>query len=165
MKPQFKPTPDMIQAASTVFLAIAYTETIRPTIEAIQSKLLKELSFKPSEKWVKMGINDLPERITENKNAYLLNDEDAKKYFSLLDEEVKKAGFNVKTGYCPLLIAEDMERKAKRLLIDTMEPITGFNTDKILCTGLDNYKKMVELTLALLAPYCKESKEIKEHIN
>lgn len=158
---EFKPSYEVIEAAKCVFMAMAYTGTIRPRIEKMQNELLKVRKFEPCQKWKDRGLIDLPEVITDWKHTYLINDEDSKILYADMDREIKKMGFNVPgPGYCPLLIAEDMERKTKRLLIDLIKPVTGFDTNGILCTknGLENYRQAVELTLMLLAPYCKDIK-------
>lgn len=56
---------------------------------------------------------------------------------------------------CPLLAAEELLRKAQRLLVSTMEPITHLTADDVLCSrgGLANYSRLIELTLKLLGPF------------
>lgn len=160
----FNPTPEMIDAAKAVFLSMAYVETVREVIEPIQNRLLQENHYK-------MDIN----RFTRSEGdaeqftalhgiycrkwseLYLIFDEDMTDLMIKANYEYQKAGFKIELNYCPLLVAESTEREAKRLLIDIMQPVTGMTTDNVLCSknGLENYKKLVELTLRLLAPFCK----------
>lgn len=160
----FKPTPEMIQATNAVLMAMAYTETIRPRIEKIQNELITFWKFEPCQKWKDRKISDLPEVITKWKHSYMLSDEDAKLLFAEYDEQIKKAGFNVEPGYCPLLIAEDVERRTKRFLIDVMEPTIKMSADELICSknGLENYKKVIDLTLRLLTPYATVNVDVKE---
>jgi len=152
----FKPTYEMIQAANCVFMAMAYTETIRPAIEKIQNDLLAFWKFEPSKKWTDRGMSDLPKIITKWSQTYLLSDNDSRILFAECDEQVRKAGFKAKPECCPLLEAESVERIAKRLLIDVMQPIIKMTADDLICSknGLENYRKAIDLTLRLLAPYC-----------
>lgn len=162
----FTPTADMISAAKAVFMAMAYTGTVREVIEPIQFRLLQENNYK----------NDLT-RFARNEEDILYMKQRHGEYcrtwddlWLLFDEDMSdlmiKAHYEYtqvlkfkvpEVGYCPLLMAESLERDAKRLLIETMHPVTGLSPDDILCgrNALENYKKLVELSLRLLAPYCK----------
>jgi hypothetical protein len=140
-------TEDMKQAAKTVFIAMAFTETIRPIVEDYQQKILNEL--KPKDVYRN-------EVITNPKYSYQMNDSDFQVYLKRCNEERIKAKLHVESEeYCPLLVAEDLQRQAERSFIDIMEPITHLSADKVLCSkdGLDNYKKLIDLSLRLLAPY------------
>lgn len=148
----FKPTEDMIKSAELVFAAKSIVETIKPIVHAYQYEILNRHQFK----------NTFDGSIVlDNENIYELSEED----FAIYSAEVKaardKAGLHVDNDdYCPLLVAEDNLRKAQRLLANAMEPITKLSADDVICSasGLDNYKKYIELSLGLLAPYVnKES--------
>ena len=45
--PKFTPTPEMIKAAKSVFLAMAHTETVRPIVEGYQRELLAYADMRP----------------------------------------------------------------------------------------------------------------------
>lgn len=157
----FKPKHEQIQAANAVFMAMAYTETIRPDLEKIQQSLVDFWKPEIAARWIDKGRK--PEIITSWSRLYLASDEDTNIIYAEYNDEIKKAGYTVKAvGNCPLLEAENIERIAKRLLIDTMEPVTGLDTDMILCSakGLENYKKVIDLTLRLLAPYCNKDLKV-----
>ena len=91
--------------------------------------------------------------ITSIKDEWQMNDEYFSQYFERLDIEAHNAGFDVKPGYCPLLMAEEELRQAKHRLIDAMEPITRCSCEKLICSGLKKYDRMVDLALRLLAPF------------
>lgn len=134
-----KITPEMKQAAKVCFIAMAYRETIRPTVEAYHRRVLNELGYP---------------NLTE-KTSYLMPDTTAKIYFARLDEEKEKAGFHgLEPGYCPLLIAETMVRDAEHVLIAAMQPLTKIkDAHQLLCAGLDKYERYIDLTMRLLAPF------------
>lgn len=56
-------------------------------------------------------------------------------------------------GFCPLLIAENVESKALRAMLDRFKAVTGaFNTDDLLCSrnGLDNLRKGEDLIIGMV---------------
>jgi hypothetical protein len=146
-------TKDMIQAAKTVFKAMAFTQTIRPIVEGYQQQIINEMKPQANERDAKncqLGFKI----ITSPKQSYLMNNTDFQIYLKRCNEERIKAKLHVKSEeYCPLLVAEDLQRQAERAFIDIMEPVTHLTADKVLCTGLDNYKQLIDLSLRLLAPY------------
>lgn len=164
---KFTPTPEMISAAKAVFMAMAYTETVREVIEPVQKRLLQENNYKidfnrftRTERDVEEMKKTVGEYCRDWKYLYLIFDEDMSdlmnkahyQYTNVLKFEVERV------GYCPLLCAESLERDAKRLLVDIMQPITKLSAEDVLCApkALENYYKLIDLTLRLLAPYCKE---------
>lgn len=159
VKKNFRPTKEMVDAAMAVFTAMALVDIIRPTVEAYKKKVLAELQAGPDPRWCKgergMSATDI---ILDPKHAYLLGDADFQTYSKRCDEERRKAGLHVADPkFCPLLVAEELKRKAERVLIETMQPITGISVDAVLRgpKGLEHYRRFVELTLKLLGPYVK----------
>ena len=95
----------------------------------------------------------------EPDDSYLLSQKDTHRYFKRCDEEKFKAGFlNTKKGYCPLLVAEHELMLAQSDLIEVMEPVCHITKDMIFSApnALENYRKLVDLNLNLLAPYISE---------
>lgn len=149
----FKPTDEMVHAAKAVFICMAAVETVRPVVEGYQKNILAFWKFQPAKEWRK---NESNEPILEPNRAYLLSENDFRLYMADIRDEQKKAGLKTDNpDNCPLLVAESGLRKAKAVLIDVMEPMTGFTVDKMLCAGMEVYDKYIELTLRLLAPYVK----------
>jgi len=149
---KFKPTTDMIESAKTLLMAMAYVETIAPTVKAYRKKCLDEVK----------GINRYDGSIvTDIELDYQLTDEDFQRYLILTKKERDLAGFKVEDDdFCPLLVAEHMVTKAQWALIESMEVITGIKQDKLLCSGMENYKKYIDLTLRLLIPFVGTTEQI-----
>jgi len=149
---KFKPTTDMIESAKTLLMAMAYVETIAPTVKAYRKKCLDEVK----------GINRYDGSIvTDIELDYQLTDEDFQRYLTLTKKERDLAGFKVEDDdFCPLLVAEHMVTKAQWALIESMEVITGIKQDKLLCSGMENYKKYIDLTLRLLIPFVGTTEQI-----
>jgi len=160
----FKPTYEMIQAANTVLIAMAHTQTIKPIVNAYQQALIDKMGAPVSSEFKNrqdMGI------ITNPKHSYLMDDTDFRWYDFECKKAAKAAGLKVsKPDNCPLLEAEEVERIAKNYLIEVMQPIIKMTKDDLLCNknGLENYAKVIDLTLRLLAPYCNKSEFIKDII-
>jgi hypothetical protein len=149
-----RPNAELIKAAETVFLAMTYTESIRPSVEKIQQDLVDFWKMEVSPKW--RDSRGLPEgNIIDTPNhVYLASDEDARLYYLDLDDAYKKAGYkDLKAGYCPLLIAESLQREAERLLVESSKYIHKMDADDVICSGMKNYKQLIELTLKLCAPF------------
>jgi hypothetical protein len=145
-------TEEMKQAAKTLFKAMAFTQTIKPIVRGYQQKIIDEIKPQTNTKyaWTKKYT------ITKPEDAYLMSDEDFQVYLKRCNEERIKAKLHVENEeFCPLLVAEDLQRQAERAFIETMEPITHLTPDRVLCSknGLENYRKLIDLSLRLLAPY------------
>lgn len=155
----FNPTQEMKQAAETVFLAMAWTQTVEPVVKGYQQKILNDYVFNYALEWVERGEKE--GRITNIRDTYLMTNEDFKRYMHLQNIERKKAGLHVENEeFCPLLVAESLERDAKREMVKTMECVTGITCDQ-LTMNLERYRKYVELTLQLLAPFVESKKALQ----
>jgi hypothetical protein len=162
----FTPTKEMIRAAENCFAAIAYTETIRPIVEGYQRKILKEMNAKRSIKWQERLPKEIHE-ITSPDETYLMNEEDFETYLTRCREEQEKAGLHTDSPeFCPLLVAEDLQRKAAHAVVDAMVPITTITRDMIwnAPNALENLKKVIDLTLRFLAPFCADHVEILKRL-
>lgn len=162
--PKFTPTAEQITAAERVFLCMANVRTIEPTVTAYQREILAR------GQWKKANPDGLSERtgrdgsvITDPKEAWLMSEDD----FALYDAECKKArvasGLLVeKPEHCPLLVAEEALRQAKRQLVDALESVSGVTADQIIRGSMKNYDRFVELSLQMLAPHCGDAKTIMD---
>ena len=151
----------MIKAAETVFLCMAWEQTVREVVEKYQREILsrhKWTNIREVDQCKEYGHEIDLKVITDPKASYLLTDADFDIYLKECEEQRKIAGLSIRAeGNCPLLEAESNTRDARRLLIESMEHITGGMTvDDILCSrnGLENYHKMVDLSLRMIAPFC-----------
>jgi hypothetical protein len=149
-------TADMIAAAETLFLAMAYTKTIRPVVEEYQKRIIAEIKPEVCDKFARFT----KDAIKEAKDTYLMKDDDFKVYLQRSHDEALKAGFKVEMDYCPLLIAESLETEAEHALIKAMYPITHLEANDVLSAGLDKYEKLIDLSLRLLAPFVKRGVKV-----
>ena len=142
-------TPEIIEVGRAVFTAIAHIETIKPVVRKYQNEILAKHQFKTDIKWSRRGLKQ--KVITKESESYMMNDEDAKVYFSELSAAHKEHGFNVPEDHCPLLIAENLKRKAFWSLVDVMSPITGINKDNLI--NLNHIKEYETITLKMIASH------------
>ncbi|KIM08353.1 MAG: hypothetical protein KU29_04525 [Sulfurovum sp. FS06-10] len=154
---KFKPTQEMIDAAGKVFFCMTHIMTIEPIIKSLEEKLLAEMQLKE--------VRNPDKVISDSKNLYLISDEDAELYCEAYSSVLSKNGYQefAKDGRCPLLVAKHALTLAENHLIEVMEPITKTNIELLISSGafLENWAKLIDLTLKLLAPFV-DSKAILE---
>lgn len=160
-------TEEMVKAAEAVFVAMAYVKAIRPTVEAYKAEVFAEFDFYPSGEMrsARMGCDLKPNgAILHEKDNYLaMTDGDDLKtlapYWEALHERHLAEGFEVVRekgiGYCPLLMAEHEEIKARWALEKAFEPI-----HKLSDVPYSKSKQLQELCLKLAAPFARSSQEL-----
>lgn len=151
-------TPERIQAAKNLYMAMAWAETVRPIVTEYQMDILQDHQWKANKEWSeKRGVNE-PTILTPNR-TYLLNDDDAKIYYQECFEAAARAHLPVKeVGYCPLLIAEHNVVKAEWALFDAMEDVTGIDGHELYGK---NREKYLDLLLRMFAPMIEISEKEK----
>lgn len=158
----FTPTAAMIEAAETLFLALAHEQCIRPVVEAYQRKILSERTWRCAPEILERAqrrASDEPmqQHVTDIKLAWTMEKADFAHYIKRCNEERIAAGLVVESdSHCPLLVAEDLTRKAKYALCDAMVPITGISADDALRLRHPGYDEFVDLNLSQLAPFIKD---------
>jgi hypothetical protein len=153
----FKPTPEMIRAAENCFAAMAFTETIRPIVEAYQKRILEEMQAPLAKEWQERKLAQDEPIILDIRHTYLMEDCDFQTYLARTREEQAKAGLHTDSpDHCPLLVAESLQMEAEHCLIDAMVPVTGITRDMIFQSAhsLENLKKFLDINLRFMAGFC-----------
>lgn len=133
--------------AYAVAAAQAFAQCERERVDAYIKPLLAEFQLKATRH------GRAPEVITEAKNVYLCEDEQAvADFFKACDIEHRKHGFTGPEGHCPALTAENLQMKAERALLSTSEDIFGVNFADVY--GEDRVK-----ALDLLMGACLKSRK------
>lgn len=141
------PSAEMIAAAKNVIECRAIVQSVKPRVEKIQSDVLAAIGAKDEE----------GQPITDPKLSYMIADDFAEAFYSSLDLEYKNAGFNVEPGYCPLLVAEDMERKAVRHMNKVAEKLyPGVSLDSSKIYNLEHLEKLTTLNLSYISQFIKK---------
>lgn len=157
---QFEPNPTQIAAAQLVFMSMALLQTVEPIVTAYKNAILAEGQWRIGRHQDRLGDGV----VTDHKQSYLLSDEDFATYDALCKQARDQAGLVVEdTEQCPLLVAQDVLVQAQMLLVSEMEPIRGITWDMLLNRGLAVLHEYIELTLKLLAPYCKSNLAPPQH--
>jgi Fe-S cluster biosynthesis and repair protein YggX len=138
---------NVLRTVENVLMAQAYRETVEEIVKPQQHKVLQKHQFKISKEWTNKGRK--PGVLTNPNHLELISDKDFKIYEKEMHEFYLDEGFNVDYGYCPLLIAENQERKAQDNLIKAIEPYTGITKENLMLSGnpLENYNKYIDINM------------------
>jgi len=154
-------TQGMVSAVNAYLLARTLAEVKREEVDKVYAEVLAEIPIYKDlvgpRSGEKLG-ND--ERITTNKDMYLSEDEAAcRRIYDEMDKRLKAAGIkpqDMETDYCPALVAEDLQRQAEWLVIDTTAGEMLEEADpeefrhKLLCAGLEKYHQFTDLCIKLV---------------
>ena len=151
----------MIEAARTVFSAMAYTATVRPVVEGYQRAVLERNRWtnqafveQVKTRFAERGVEkDLPVEVILNPNRTSeLSEADFSSYLEEVEKERIKAKLSISNpGECPLLVAENLQVQAERVLIDLCEPLTGIKAEQA-SYSLKLRERYLDLLLKIFAP-------------
>lgn len=150
----------MIEAAEALFVAMAFEQTLRPIVEGYQRTILSDGVWRVAphilQRCSHRAGEPLAPYVTDIKSAWTMHEDDFTVYLKRCNEERIAAGLVVEDeDHCPLLVAENATRMAKRALCDAMASVTNISADKVLVLGMTKYERFVDLSLKLLAPYVR----------
>lgn len=110
-------TPELKSLVKSVVMAKAWVETVHPIVIGYQKAILQEIT----------AVDEEGKPIIDPNLSYLMDDGKAEVYFAKCEEEAAKNNLKHKPECCPLLEAESVERKAKRMLGEYVLPrLPGF---------------------------------------
>ena len=142
---------ELTRPVNAVLLATALAQTERERMDAIDRELLAATVYHVADEWTERGMDGLPERITDHKDAFLMSEADAEDYYAQRQERIDALGHNLPRGHCPALCAEEVQRDAEHVLIDAAEPFfPGVTLHKLLCAGLDKHREYLDLLMKLV---------------
>jgi hypothetical protein len=174
MSKQFKPTPEQIQAAQTLFFAKAFHGTVKPIYEHLETMILATGMYHYHDRYFteeylsKRGECDQfpADRMMHNrKHIHMMagldeacqNPEtdmgDAARFYRELDAQAKLVGFiHGQNAECK---ADNEVLNAERAFMDLCKSFTGVSADDV-SGSLENWAKLVELLMGLFSPYIKK---------
>ena len=149
----WRPNKNQKEAAELIFLNMAHVDTIKPIVKKYQQEILDKHKFKIDGEFKDLHIknNNGGDYVLNESESYLMNESDFTIYLKELHQEHLKHGFNVKYGYCPLLMAESNLREAKRHFINLIAPVFGIKGDQII--SLKNREKFLDIGLTLVTKH------------
>lgn len=120
--------------AMAVVKAQAYAQTMREQVDKIQRQVLKEVPL--YDDLIAEHNHTERHRITDPKDTYLSKDDAAfQRYVMECSNRERAAGLKPATmpdEYCPALVAEDLQRKAERVLLDSGGSLFGISADDMV---------------------------------
>ncbi len=150
-------TPEMIKAAETLTMAMAFTKTVQPIVEAYSQEILVRHQFKnlgDKKMFAELGREYTEEVILDRNQTYRMSDSDFAIYEKERQEACVKSGLKVENpDFCPLLVAENLENIAQGAFIDSIFPITGIKYEQVVVSKnmMKNIKTLIDLGLGLIA--------------
>lgn len=149
----------MIAAAEHVFLAMAFEQSVRPIVEGYRRRILAERTWRCAPDLVERmerRPSDQPvgQYVTDTKDTWMMEKADFAVYLERCNAERITAGLVVEhESYCPLLVAENITIQAKHALCDVIAGVTNIPAKTAARLKLDGYRKFIDLSLRLLAPF------------
>lgn len=170
-RPRYCPLPQYAEAVArkleplvnSYLMAKAFAQCQREAVDKIERQVLSDNAFFADSD---IGRAD-GQRIYDPKRAYLMHDKDFLKYSSTVRAELERGGFKIKQARnrdgklsgerwnycCPALLAESLERAARRVLVEVAAHELGLGEgffDKLLCAGMDKLNTFVDLNCRLV---------------
>jgi hypothetical protein len=140
-------SPVMHSLVNSYLLQRAYTEITREQVDLVYAAILNEIPAYAT-------LDQTNERITKSSDLYLCEDNElCARIYDEADKRLKAAGIkpqDMHHDYCPALVAEDELRKIVRVLVDTSGKPMGVSADRLLCTGMKQYDKWVDLVIGVV---------------
>lgn len=108
------------------------------TLVAAASKVVRAYQ----QEWLNENkpLDDEGRVITKPAHAFLMLQSDADLYYAHCDQKAKENGWVLEKGYCPLLVAENNERKELRKMLQAAKYITNLDAEAFY-TKPDHWKK------------------------
>lgn len=158
---------NLVGIVNTYLTAKAFAQVERENVDKIEREILQSTPYYADGNENTKTTRADGSRITEPKRTYLMHEKDLHSYLTELRNRLEAAGYKIEPGYerdgsiskdrwsyaCPALVAEDLERLACNVVIEAAAKELGYPSnyrDKLICSGMDNYRKFVELTVKLV---------------
>lgn len=119
-----KPSKALIAAVKAVIAKEEELANTKQIIDPIHQSIIDEVKPQVAPEWLEEG--EKPYTITSWNELHDATEEDCDIIFEMVDSRIKEAGFNVKPGYCPILMCENEIRDLERVVVDVALNETGF---------------------------------------
>jgi hypothetical protein len=154
---EFSNNEENVKLVKSLFEAIAFSDLITEIVENKANEILNFYKFETEEERYNERI--IPsEVVTEQKNAFLLKQDDWDLYFKELESFYYSDDCPVKPtkkGHCPALEAQSFVREIKVQIANFFAPALGINYNQI-SGNLKFYKDYYDLILRIFAPQVKQ---------
>jgi hypothetical protein len=156
-QPDKKDIPRIVEAltpaVNAALLAKTFAQCEREKMDKVDRYLLEGIAIYTSEENATRGRK--VERVLDHNLLYLadLESEPVKFYYQERQKEVDALGYKLPRGHCPALVAEGLERQARRLLVDCAAEFFGVTFDQVLGAGLEKLEKYEALLIGLVVNF------------
>lgn len=136
---------------NTLLLANVLAQAEREKINAIQTQVLSEGQY-TGRRLQRGGEPGASFRVTTAEDAWHMTEHDAEAYYARLDAIYAGMGYDLPgPGYCPALIAEDLQTQAEWALIAAAgEHFPECTNDRLLCLGSEKRREYLDLLIGLV---------------
>lgn len=150
-----KQVPQIVKAighqVDAYLTAKAFAMAWREKMSEWDKAELQRFEYKTAAEWVDKGR---PERITDPDHTYLMDEEDFAEFLAARQDFVNSLNVpGLKDGYCPALVAENLLVKCEQLLVDSAAEFFEVDSHELICSGMDNYKKYIDLLVVMTLAY------------
>jgi len=141
---------ELVSAVNAVLMAKAYALCERERMDKLDTELLQKFPIYSA------GKHGRPvERITNGKDMFLadLDSADVVFHYAERQHRINEMGYKLPDGHCPACVAEELQRAAERLLIDSaVEYFPDVTFDKIMQAPncIENLRKYIKLLCGLV---------------
>jgi len=150
------PPKHLISLAKTVFKTMAFVQTIRPIVEGYQREILEAEKYPYADKHITRGRVNCSNYVSDPKQDYQMSDANFKLYMAQCRTKQAKAGLKTDhPDFCPLLVAEELQRKAENCFVNALEEFTDLSHNTLICAGLEIYREYLDLNLKLMSTMIK----------
>lgn len=149
-----KPSKELLNKRDELKQAIENVCKIEPIIKAIQQKVLEENYIETF--YLQFEEEKENKRILDYNLLYLAEEQEAEVIFDICHEEYLKAGFNIEEKYiCPLLVAQEELREAKRNLVAQLVEIVPTNSVNVMLNNAHTkeYQQFVDTSMKYLEQF------------
>lgn len=134
---------DNYRLAFAVCQAQAFAECERKRVDEYIQPIFERYSFRIRPEWAQTP----GETVQRREDIYLTDEEEkAATYHTECARAHREHGFTGPTGYCPALIAEDLQREAEYELLKSGSEVVGL--DHVPC-NIDDRKKFLKILIGL----------------
>lgn len=151
-------TPALKASVNAYLVGRAFAETLREKVNAVYQEIL--LIHPLYEDLDTRARKAEPPRIYDPDRMYLSTDEETcSDVYADANHTLKERGIkpdDMPAEHCPALVAEDVQRKTERLIIENAAEMLqsdispGDFQHKLLCLGLDKYQEFINLCVGLV---------------
>ena len=146
-------------AVNAYLMARTLAECERERVDKIANEILNTAKYYADSKFITRGRTS--GRITENKDAWMLREDEHRDFLIDLKTALIKAGYKIKSKLnepeysynCPALSAEHLLTQTGWLVVDTTAEMIGESNDfrdRLLCIGLKKYNEFIDLAVKMV---------------